>query len=398
MRILVLSYETPAYPGGGGHSRLHSLLEPLAGRHQLRVLSTGGAPSFGRPPGGVEVELLDPGPEPERVAEPFLSRTLRHYWRGLPWQYGSASHHRRALAAALPGHLAAFAPDVVQVEHGELAPLLESLPRSIPTVLTLHDMLTTVEYQQLRRGGPRDRANRALEVVVSARQVRHEIRQATRTVTMTEADCRLARRLSGAGEVRVVPNCVDTGYFRRQSEPDARPTVVMTGSFHYPPNQAAAEELVTRIFPEVRARVPGARLVLAGQRIPPSLVRIVEALEGGEAVDAGPDIRPHLWSAWAAVAPLRTGSGSPLKVLEALAAGVPVVTTPRVSRALEVGPDDGVLEAASTDDFVEQLCRLLAGGDERNRLSSAAEAAARRRFDRVPASALLEQVWEEARS
>ena len=168
----------------------------------------------------------------------------------------------------------------------------------------------------------------------------------------------------------------------------------MTASFHYPPNQDAAKELLEKIFPRVRARIPAADLALVGQGMPEWLARM--ALEAGaKAVGQVADIRPELHRAWVSAAPLRLGAGSPLKVIEARAAGVPVVTVPRAAEALELGPAEGVLVATSDDDFAERLLQVLSDPVEQQRLGRAGIGAVRERFDRAVCSAALEKVWRE---
>src|SRR5690349_20779080 len=95
VRVLVLTYETPAWPGGGGAGRMHALLEALASRHAVRVLSTGGPPRFGRTPAGVELRLLDPGPPDGAPPGNWLGKNAGHYLRGDPWLHRLAAHHAR---------------------------------------------------------------------------------------------------------------------------------------------------------------------------------------------------------------------------------------------------------------------------------------------------------------
>ena len=395
--MLVLSYETPAYPAGGGPSRQHSLLEPLADRHQIRVLSTGGPPRFGRLPRGVEVELLDPGEPWGHPPGSWVTKHLRHY-RGIdPWVHRPSGHHRAALAAALPGELTTFGPDVVMVEHGDLAPLVHQIPPAVASVIVLHNIMLSVQAQKIAGAGLVGAVNNVLELAIVARRERADARRATHVVAVTERDARMVRRIAPGAQVTVVPNCVDTEYFRRTDGRAHHPVVVMTASYHYPPNQDAAAELIDDVFPAVHARVADAELALVGQQMPADLRRRAEARPGVRAVGEVDDVRPELHRAWVAVAPLRKGSGSPLKVIEALAGGVPVVVTPRVARSLGlVGEQDGVLVAETAAEMADRIADVLADPARRDRLATAGEAVARGRFDRVAAAGVLEGVWLDA--
>jgi glycosyltransferase involved in cell wall biosynthesis len=398
VRVLVLTYETPAYPAGGGPSRQHSLLEPLAARHDIRVLSTGGPPRFGRPPEGVDLRLIDPGPEWQPAVEPWLKKTIRHYRGSDPWVHGPAWHHRAALGRELPGELAAFAPDLLVVEHGELGPLLHQVPPTIPSVFVLHNVLSSVQVQKIRAAGPAGSVNALLEVAVIARRERADALRATRVVVVSASDARRVRLLARGARIAVVPNCVNVEYFRRQGSRADHPVIVMTASYQYPPNQDAVAELVDTVFPIVRQAVPDAELVFVGQQMPESLMKRAESKPGVRVPGEVDDVRPELDRSWIAVAPLRKGSGSPLKVIEALAAGVPVAVTPRVARALGLaGEDDGIAIAETPSELGATIAALLSDRPRLDRAAAAGEVTARTRFDRVQAAAQLERVWFEAR-
>lgn len=397
MRVLVLSYEVPSFPGGGGQSRQHGLLQPLAARHTVRHVSSGMMPPFGSPPRGVELVSVAARPPLPPPAGPRLRKNLDHYLHGPPWLHRLGAHEAEAIAGVLPEQLESFGPDLVQVEHGELAPLLRLLPAGIPVVLVLHNLLTILQMQLVRLApGPRARVANALEVAVMARQERSDLGAATITVVTTDADRRLARRLHRGARVEVVPNCVPVGYWHREGTSPPAPVAVMTASFHYPPNQAAARRLLTEVWPRVRDTVPAARLELVGQGMPADLRTLGEATPGVEVVGQVDDARPALHGARVSVAPLWEGSGSPLKVLEALAAGVPVVTTARVARAVGLGPAQGVHVADDPAGFSNALAGVLsdpasaAAGAEAGRRTVAA------RHDCEVAAAALDRVWQAA--
>jgi glycosyltransferase involved in cell wall biosynthesis len=396
MRVLVLSYEMPSYPGGGGQSRQHCLLEPLAERHEIRVVTTGTLPEFGRPPESVDIRQIASPAEPGPPRGRWLRKNLDHYRHGPPWLHYLAGHQWRALAAVLDEHVADFGPDVIQVEHGELAPLLRLTPSRTPTVLVMHNLLVTIQRQLV--GGqrsPKDRLTTALEVMVMARQERRDFGTASRVVVVTNSDLRLAQRLNRRARLSVIPNSIPTEYFRRERAPASAPTVIMTASFGYPPNQLAARILLEQIFPLVRRDQPDAELVLAGQGMPDWLLVAVARCPGARSAGPVADVRVELHRAHVAVAPLIQGSGSPLKVIEALASRVPVVTNRRVARALQLSESEGVFVADDVARFAQAVTGVLGDPGRAEALAVRGEQAVRRRFDRAAAALLQEQVWAE---
>lgn len=393
LRVLVLSYETPAYPAGGGPSRQHVLLEPLAGRHRIKVLSTGGSPVVGHPPKGVDVNLVDPGPPAEPPDEPWFQKNLRHYVAGEPWLYRLALHHVQAIAAELEHVIRSFDPELVVVEHEELIPILDRLPAGLPTALVFHNMLLEVQWQNRGQRRAWDSLKALMELLVLARVERRALGEATRSIVVSAPNKRLAKLLRPSAKVAVIPNCLDVEYFRRRGPRAPKPVIVMTASYHYPPNQAAARELLEGIFPIVRAQVPTAELRLVGQQMPHWLESLAEAVPGVRVVGAVDDVRPELEGAWVAIATLRKGSGSPLKALEALAMGVPVVGTPRVARSLGIGSSDGLVVARRPDHIAREIISLLKDDRRRGRLAEGGASTVRKRFDSRMVAAALEREW-----
>jgi len=139
--------------------------------------------------------------------------------------------------------------------------------------------------------------------------------------------------------------------------------LLLTGTFSYPPNIEAARELVGAILPLVRSEVPDATVELVGRE--PG--RDVTALAGPATVVVGPvpDMAPHLAHASVLVVPLRSGGGTRLKILEAMAAGLPVVSTAKGVEGIAATPGEHLLIAETSEEIaaaVVRLCRQPALG------------------------------------
>ena len=146
----------------------------------------------------------------------------------------------------------------------------------------------------------------------------------------------LTARYGGADEVKLVevlPNGVDLNYFAPQNLPRQGETIVFSGKMSYHANVASVLYLVHEIMPIVWRERPSVGLWVVGQ----SPTRAVQALARDERVKVTgfvPDLRPYLAQAAVAVSPIRYGVGIQNKVLEAMAMGTPVVTSPRACQAL----------------------------------------------------------------
>jgi glycosyltransferase involved in cell wall biosynthesis len=170
--------------------------------------------------------------------------------------------------------------------------------------------------------------------------------------------------------VRVIPNGVDVDFFHpgaAEPEPD---TLIYPGSLAYQANYDAVEFFLSEIYPTIQAAFPAIKIKITGShenvdvislKCPPSCT-----LTGF--ID---DIRPVIAAAWVCVVPLRQGSGTRLKILEALALGTPVVTTSKGMQGLDLLPETHLLVADQPQEFARQVIRLLNDPGLRMRLVEA---------------------------
>jgi glycosyltransferase involved in cell wall biosynthesis len=166
---------------------------------------------------------------------------------------------------------------------------------------------------------------------------------------------------------------VDLDYFAFRDRPAAagRPVFIFTGRLSYRPNADAASLLVTRIWPLLRRRWPDAELRVVGARPGARLVELARRANVTLLADV-PDIRVHLAAATAALVPMRLGGDMQTKVLEAMAAGVPVVCTRFVNAGIAAAEDAQVLVADTPEEYVRQVERIL--GDPEGARRQAASA------------------------
>jgi glycosyltransferase involved in cell wall biosynthesis len=131
----------------------------------------------------------------------------------------------------------------------------------------------------------------------------------------------------------------------------------------YAPKVEAVTFLVAKVWPAVRAARPEARFVIVGSR-PAKKVRDLARAPGVEVTGYVPDIRTHLSAALVSIAPLAIARGVQNKILEAMAAGVPVLTTPQVAAGLPAGAEKLVFTAERTE-FSRVLLEVLADDNAR---------------------------------
>ncbi len=160
----------------------------------------------------------------------------------------------------------------------------------------------------------------------------------------------------GRNSIEVVPNGVDTDFFRPDSR-DKEFEVLFTGNMAYPPNVDGAEFLVRDIMPIVWRQIPDARVAIAGA-YPAARVR---ALAGKNVTVTGwvDDIREYYWKSRIFIAPMRIGTGLQNKVLEAMATGLPCITSPLANAALRAAPGKQVLIGSGPAEYAQHILSLL---------------------------------------
>jgi polysaccharide biosynthesis protein PslH len=175
---------------------------------------------------------------------------------------------------------------------------------------------------------------------------------------VSQPDLDGARALCPTATLRYAPNVVDVAAITPVSPALGARRAVFVANFTYEPNRNGMRFLLDEVFPLVWRELPDARLALVGGGLesPPSSDTRVEALGY---VD---DLHDTYASASCAVVPLLQGGGTPLKLIEAFAYGLPVIATPRAVAGVEVSDGENCLIAAGAEEFAAALIRLFSDG------------------------------------
>jgi len=180
------------------------------------------------------------------------------------------------------------------------------------------------------------------------------------SIAVSEEDARLIRDRFGGKLVEVVDNGVDTAFFEPTAPNQRDPKrILFLGSLDWRPNLDAVKQLIEEIFPSVRAGEPGATLAIVGRKPPEWLHQCAKGQPGIEIHADVPDVRPFLAKAGLLAVPLRIGGGSRLKILEALAAGLPVVTTHIGAEGLHLEPQRHLSVANLPSEMARAILELM---------------------------------------
>jgi polysaccharide biosynthesis protein PslH len=263
---------------------------------------------------------------------------------------------------------ASWRPEIIQLEYPVMGQYLSALDGcDAPRVLVHHDASVRGLRQFPGRFG---RLTGALDERAWAKFERQAIERVDAVVAFTDRDRRSLEALGTQTPVVEIP--VGTTLDDAPSDPVGGfpPAVLFVGNFTHPPNADAAVWLATELFPGIRAEHPNARLIIVGPSPGPDL----RALAGEGIVVTGevPDVASYLEDAAIVAAPLRTGGGMRVKVLEALAAGKAIVATPLAVEGLSVVSGDQLEVADTADGLRDAIVGLLEDEEARRALGARA--------------------------
>jgi glycosyltransferase involved in cell wall biosynthesis len=373
MNVLMLSPESPYPLDGGGAFRTASLLHYFArfAEVDLILFSESGSPAL-LPSGLVRSQHVIPLPRHDRRLAARYVRNARRAIRGIP----PLIDRLAGLAATVEMAIGGRHYDVGVVEHFWCAPYIAQLESACSTtVLDLHNIESVLHDRCADlSSGFRDNlvglghrrfaaASRKLEAALLPRY--------SAVLAASADDAHLAGQIAPGARVHVYPNSLPLA--DAPAAPES-PRLVFSANFEYHPNIDAVRFLLAEIWPEVRRLHPALRLRLVGrgdQFIRHLLPSGRPPQTGIEVTGPVPDARAEIAQARIVVAPLRAGSGTRLKILEAWAAARCVVATPLAAEGLAA--KDGVNIALESDPlrFSHAISRLLDDSLTRQRMAAA---------------------------
>jgi glycosyltransferase involved in cell wall biosynthesis len=363
-RVLIVSPYLPFPLSHGGAVRIYNLCRALSGEIDFILACFHEAGEEIRYPElhevfrevyAVDIDEKDPDATvPKQVAE-YRSSSMRRLIRRLCWERGI---------------------DVLQLEYTQMAEYRDCVSQ-VPVLLVEHDVTFTL-YSQL-----------ADPAAALWRDFERQALQCVNVVwTMSWHDRAIAlEHGASAASTAVVPNGVDTWRYRPRQRETSGPCVLFVGSFRHLPNLLAYEVLRDTIMPSVWRRIPECRLTVvagpdheraartAGRTLPIAQDRRIEIHGFVE------DVRPAYRECDVVAVPLPISAGTNIKVMEAMACGRAVVSTPVGCVGLELNDGKELLVREIGEEFAEAIIYLLRTPDRREAIALCARRAAETRFD-----------------
>jgi sugar transferase (PEP-CTERM/EpsH1 system associated) len=297
--------------------------------------------------------------------------------------------------------------DVVHVEHLRAARLVRAVTPT-PAVYDSVDCISLL-FEQAAQSGAQLRS-RVMTTVDLARTRRYEARLLTRynqVVVTSQRDKNALEELAHRflppharpAPITVVTNGVDLDYFRPQDDTGQRDsrTMVFTGKMSYHANIAATLYFAREVLPRIWAQDPDVRFQIVGKD-PPEAVRQLATDGRIQVTGTVDDLRPYLAQATVAVCPALYAVGIQNKVLEAMAMGTPVISTPAGCAALAAEESQAVLVSADEEKLAATVLRVLSDPALARRLSAAGRRYVETHHSWKAAARRLAGVYEQAQA
>ena len=366
MKILFILPYSPVPATFGGALRVAHVIEQATHRHEVTIIAIGRPGDADKLRAHFHSKLAD-----VRIVARNWPRKHRRLAQGVSLLTRHSFFYMLArnslMQKAITKLLSETRFDLIQVEFAHMG--LYRLDTESPKVLDSHN----VEYENFRRMWQK---NRSLLKRIHYRSEykkfrREEIESCSRFDKMfvtSDHDKKILDEDVPAIPKYVVPNGVDSSYFTPTGEPYEPHSIVFTGAMSYLPNHDGILYFLEEIFPLIERVKADAKMYIVGSNPPKSVRRL--ARKNVIVTGFVDDVRPYIRRSSVYAVPLRMGSGTRLKILEALSMKIPIVTTSIGCEGITVRHDETAMIADSPEQFAAAVVDLFTNADRRARLIS----------------------------
>jgi len=364
MNILHLMPYSPVPPNFGGALRTYNILKNIVRNHEVTLVSFGTLEDKRR----IEEEF---GTSLKEVI--IIPESWEQKYRRLAQLYSTLNRHsffhlfvvNNRMQETLNRIFDRKVFDIVQTEFSHLGSY--DLQTDAIKILDAHN----VEYDNFRRMwlntiSPLRKFHYYLEYKKLFKEEIDGCRKQDALFVTSERDKELFEKDVPNVPMYVIPNGVDSAYFTSGNTAPEPWTLVFTGMMAYVPNYDGILYFLDEIFPLIQKKIPQVKIYIVGNRPPKHLS--LRASDSIVITGYTEDVRPYIRRASVYVVPLRMGSGTRLKISEALSMKKPIVTTSIGCEGIEVVSGESVLIADEPQAFADEVIRLLHDAELRSRL------------------------------
>ncbi|MFH1202395.1 MAG: glycosyltransferase [Candidatus Omnitrophota bacterium] len=385
--VLVISRFFPFPLNVGGKIRIHTLTKLLSEKYNFHLLS-----------------LIDHYDEYKFIPElkkvfaevyPVLAKSelnLDFFSRLFyPARYKAAYSYSQELIDRLIEIQKKEPIDIIQIESNELLYLLDYI-KHIPVVYTEHD----ISFLASKKSYYRTNNSFIVSFLDDLNRFHfHTSRfvKIDKVITLSKEDEDVLRALFPRSDINLVPTGVDLEHFSFQDKPRNSKKLIYVGHYRHYPNEDAVVYFAKKIFPLIRKKMPGAEFWIVGSN-PTSAVKILAKEKSITVTGEVNDVKPYLDESSVFVNSNCVGAGIKGKVLEAMATGLPVVSTKVGSSGIDAKADEEILIADNPRAFANKVIKIITDNNLRERLIVEARWLVEKKYDWLKIIKKLDKLYQ----
>ena len=403
LNVLWLSHFVPYPPKGGCFQRSYNLIREVSKTNNVYLIALRHKDKATHP----EAETGRAKPELEKLCKKVIIVDIS--------TFSGANYYAMALKSIFSRHpltvnlfkskivgkvVEEIAKEVrLDLVHYDTISLCEYMRNSvsIPKILTHHG----VESFMIRRraGNERNWLKKIYLYVESYKLQRYEERNCHKyrvNLTVSEDDKSMLQKISPRSNIEVVENGVDVDFFRKKDDPSNTNRLIFAGRMDQYSNVDAIMQFCRNVWPLVKEEIPDIRLSIIGNNPPHKIREMATDDRGIDVLGYVDDVRPHFAGATISICPIRDGGGTRLKILDAMAMGMPVISTTIGCEGIDVSPGKDVLIADTPEEFVRNIRKLIDDGALRDSLGNNARALVESRYSWKIIGRKLDQCYRDS--
>lgn len=391
MKILMLTPYLPYPLLSGGQIRTYNLLKNLSKKHQITLFS------FIREDSERDyIQELTKYCQAVRVIKRRRAWNIKNILLAgfTPYPFLVSIYLSTKLKKAIEKELNYGNYDLI---HAETFYVMPNIPRTKIPILLVEQTIEYMVYQNFvdnLKFWP-IKPFLYFDVVKIKMWEKYFWRKATRLATMSGEDKEIIKKVLPGLKIDIVANGVDIDFFTKtEVKRPKKPTVLFVGNFKWLPNKDAACFLAYEIWPLIKKLIPKAKLWIVGRNPTPEIKKLAVLKDVRVEGEVG-DIRQVLGRASVLLAPIRNGRGTKYKVLESMATGLPVVTTPIGIEGIEAGDEREVLIAETERELAKKTVEILKNPKKGSKLAEWAKLLVEKEYNWKKISTQLDKIYQE---